>query len=107
MSKNFTIIQSGHYNIGVLQHDEQATSVEFLMKNDETDELIIVTAPYVDGFADVELTGTQTAVVGVYSYQVNEIIPEGRSKNRDFDCADGDCEFGKIIICEALDGVIS
>lgn len=105
MARNITLIQGTAAGIDVYQNDLSATSATLYMKNDETDEVINVTGNYVDGVANIELDGIDTATPGIYSYQVNENLPDGIAKYGTFDCTD--CEWGKIIICEALDGGIS
>lgn len=106
MARNITLIQGTVAGIDIYQNDTGAVSATLYMKNDETDELIFNTANYVDGVATISLDGLDTAVVGVYSYQVNENLSGGGiAKYGTFDCSD--CEFGKVIICEALDGGIS
>lgn len=105
MARNITLIQGTAAGIDVYQNDLSATSATLYMKNDDTGATISVTENYTDGVATLELDGNDTAVVGVYSYQVNENLPDGIAKYGTFECTD--CEWGKIVICEALDGGIS
>lgn len=105
MSRNIILIQGTVAAIDVYQNDLTADTVTIYMKDDETDNLIINTATYENGVATVMLEGDDTAIVGVYSYQINENLPDGIAKYGTFECED--CEWGKIIICEALDGGIS
>lgn len=109
MANNITLIQGTVAGIDVVQNDLTATSVTIYMKNDDTQAVISKTANYTDGVATIELDGTDTSVVGVYPYQVNENLAGGGiAKYGAYDCdGDGDCEFGVIVICEAIDGGIS
>lgn len=107
MERNIVILQGSMKIVSIYQDDDTATSVDFLMKNDDTDALTTINAEYVDGVAVVEIDATYTTVVGVYSYQINENTPSGVIKHGAFDCPTGDCEFGKVIICESLDGFVS
>ncbi len=81
------------------------------MQNDDTEAVVIVNAEYedVDGvmIAQIELTGLHTAIAGVYSYQINENTPTGVHKVGNDNCTGEDCEFGKVIICESLGGMVS
>ena len=106
MSRNITLIEGTVANIDIYQNDPTATSATLYMRNDETDALISKTATFVNDVATIELDGNDTTTPGVYSYQVNENLSGGgMAKYGTFECAD--CEWGKIIICEALDGGIS
>jgi hypothetical protein len=54
--------------------------------------------------ADVSLDATDTAVTGVYDYQVNENFAVGDPlKYPDPDDCSDDCVFPTITICEAID----
>lgn len=108
MSRKIILIQGSVAAIDIEQQDPTATSASIYMKNEDTDAVISKTASYVDGVATIEFDGEDTSVVGVYPFQVNENLPDGIAKYGAEDCdGDGDCEFGVIIICEALDGGIS
>lgn len=106
MARNITLIEGTVSNIDIYQNDPTATSATLYMRNDETNALISKTAPFVNDVATIELDGNDTTTPGVYSYQVNENLGGGGiAKYGTFECED--CEWGKIIICEALDGGIS
>lgn len=105
MSRDITIIQGGRVDIQVYQNDDEATDVDFIMKNDETEAVITVNAAYVDGVAQVELIAMYTSTVGTYSYQINENTPTGIIKYGLDNCSE--CNFGKVYICESLDVVVS
>jgi hypothetical protein len=109
MSRNLTLIQGTVAAIDVIQNDPSSTSATIYLKNEDTSEIISKNAAYVSGVATIELDGTDTATVGIYPYQVNEVLSGGGlAKYGALDCDnDGDCDFGYIIICEALDGGIS
>ena len=106
-NRNFTILQASLKRLKFLQSQPDATSVTLVMRNDDTLATASYTENYISGEAVVELTGLDTAIVGVYSYQVNENTPDGIIKYGDLNCDGDDCAYGKIIICEALDGFVS
>lgn len=106
MSRHFTLIQGTVANFDVLQNDPTASSATLILKNRETDVVTSHTANYVGGVASIEVDGNDTAIIGVYQYQINENLSGGGiAKYGTFDCSD--CEWGEIVICEALDGGIS
>ena len=106
MARFFTLIEGGVANFDVLRNDPTATSATLVLKNRETEAVTSHTANYVDGVASIQLDGNDTAIVGVYQYQVNENLSGGGiAKYGTFDC--DDCEWGEIVVCEALDGGIS
>lgn len=105
MARNIVILQGSIHNIAIERDDSTATSATFIMKNDDTNAVITVTDNYVDGTALIELTGIHTAVVGTYSYQINENTPDGKIKHGDIDMAN--LELGKVFIIESLDGAVS
>lgn len=107
MNRNFTILQASLKRLKFYQDAADATSVTFIMKNDDTAAVMSFTENYSDGEAVIELDGNDTSVTGIYSYQINENTPNGIIKHGDLNCDDGDCEYGKVIICESLDGVVS
>jgi hypothetical protein len=104
--RDMIFVKGGSYAIGVWQHDTEATAVTLWAKNDDTSATWHVTASYVDGYAELDITGTQTATIGTYSFQINETIPEGYAKYPSGSCPNGDCGY-KIYICETIDGGIS
>lgn len=106
MARNITLIEGTVAGIDVYQNDLSASSATLYMKNNVTSETISKTANYTDGVATIELDGMDTATPGIYSYQINENLGGGGiAKYGTFDC--DECEWGKIVICEALDGGIS
>lgn len=106
MARFFTIIEGSVANFDVLRNDSTATSATLVLKNRETGVVSSHTANYIDETASIELDGNDTAITGVYQYQINENLSGGGiAKYGTFDC--DDCEWGEIIICEALDGGIS
>lgn len=104
---NIRIIQGGRADFQVYQNDEAAVSVSMFVKNDETGIVESITETYVDGVAQLTLDSSNiTDVVGVYSYQINEDIPDSDPiKYGITNCSD--CEFSKIIICESIDDMVS
>jgi len=111
MSRNIIILQGGEDDIQIQRDDPEAVSVTFVMKNDDTDALTEITEAYaeVDGtwMAQITIDGLHTSIIGVYSYQINENISGGGIRKHGVgNCAEW-CEFGKLIICESLDGVVS
>lgn len=104
-----TVIEGSVVAFDIGQNDLSATSASMYLKNVETGETITGTANYVSRVATIEFDGSDTAVPGVYRYQVNENLSGGGiAKYGAFDCdQDGDCEYGYVVICEALDGGIS
>lgn len=108
-NRNIVLIEGTVAGINVIRNDVTATSVTLYMKNEDTNAVISKTADYVDGVATIGLSGDDTAIPGIYPYQINENLTGGGiAKYGALDCdADGNCEFGLIIICEAIDGGIS
>lgn len=102
---DMTIIQGTQLDLKVEQFDSAATSVDFIMKNDDTDVVYTTNATYTAGEAQIHISGLKTAIVGTYSYQLNENTPTGKTKYGVSNCVE--CEFGKVYICEALDGAVS
>lgn len=100
-----TFIKGSVADIEVWQHDSAATAVTLWAKNDDTNQTWHVTASYTSGVAELAITGLNTAIVGTYSYQINETVPEGYVKYGAGSC--DDCGSGKIYICETFDGGIS
>jgi hypothetical protein len=111
MDRDLTTIEGSQLDIQVERFDPTATSVDFIMKNEDTDAVIITNAVYanVGGtyIAQVHLSGLKTAVPGVYGYQINENTPTGINKVGNLECSGEDCDYGKVIICESLGGVVS
>lgn len=105
MARDITIIQGSETNIRVVQSNSSATDVTLYAKHDENGHTFSVTDSYSDGQAVLVIEGVDTGVLGVYSYQLNETIPTGYVKYGAFGCED--CDYGKLIICESLDGGIS
>lgn len=102
---NLSVRQGGQLDLRFEQLEgSDATSVTFLMRNQETDVVYSVNADYVDGFADITLDSDQTSIVGVYDWQLNENIP-GEDPliypNPD-NCAGGDCGFPTLTVCESI-----
>lgn len=109
MARNFTWIEGTVAAFNVYQSDLSATSVVIYLQNEDTNEVISSSASYVDGVANVEFDGADTATPGTYKYQVNEVLSGGGlAKYGAVDCdQDGGCDWGYVIICPALDGGIS
>ena len=109
MARNFTWIEGTVAAFNVYQNDPTADSATIYLQNTDTLATISHTANYVEGVATVEFDGNDTAVVGTYKYQVNENLSGGGiAKYGTTDCdQDGDCDWGCVVICSALDGGIS
>lgn len=108
-NRDIILIEGTVAGIDVIRNDVTATSVTLYMKNDDTHAVISKNASYVDGVATIELTGIDTATPGTYPYQINENLTGGGiAKYGALDCdGDGECEYGVITICTAIDGGIS
>lgn len=108
-NRDIILIEGTVAGIDVIRNDLTATSCTIYMKNEDTQAVISKTASYVDGVATIELDGFDTAIPGVYPYQINENLSGGGiAKYGALDCdGDGNCEYGVIIICAAIDGGIS
>lgn len=108
-NNNFVLIQGTVAAFDIIRNDLTATSVTMYFKNTDTNEVISKSASYVDGVATIEFSGADTAVAGMYPYQVNETLSGGGvAKYGVLDCdGDGDCDWRYLIICEAIDGGIS
>lgn len=108
-NRNIILIEGTVAGIDVIRNDATATSVSIYMRNEDTEIVTHKTASYVDGVATIEFSGIDTATPGVYPYQINETLSGGGlAKYGALDCdGDGNCEYGYIIICAAIDGGIS
>lgn len=71
--------------------------------------IISTTAPLTDGKGTLVFTASQTEIpLGTYYYQVNITDDEGSVSKypvSDDGCINGECEFPKFIVCEALDEI--
>ena len=105
---DFKVRQGAQVPLTVVQGDDASVSATLILREQTTDALIQATGAFVDiggkMLADVSLTGLQTAIRGVYDYQVNENFATGDPlKYPDPNNCDGECVFPTITICEALD----
>jgi hypothetical protein len=109
VKRNEILIQGQVATFAVYRSDSDATAVTMYLKNDETGDIVVSStgtyeydSQYDHYIALVDFDSTATAVVGAYSAQMNETVPNGVVKYRG-----RDCRSGKFIICESLDGGIS
>lgn len=111
--RNIRVRQGSQVPLLVYQGDEGSVSATLILKNQETSDIIEKTGDFelVDGgmVADLTLDAVDTAVVGLYDYQINENFDDADPiKYPDAgDCDGDDCSFPTIEICESLDEEIS
>jgi len=102
---NIKVRQGAQLNLRITQGDEDSISATVILRPQGGGSLIQQTAVFASGEAVVEFDGDDTAVLGVYDYQINENFAAADPlKYPDpNDCDDDECEFPTITICEALD----
>lgn len=101
---NISVRQGAQLNLRITQGDATSVSATVILKHQDTDAIIQKTASFVSGIADVMFTAADTAVLGVYDYQVNENFSGSDPlKYPDPNDCEDDCEFPTVTICEALD----
>lgn len=107
---NITIWQNAQTQLEVTQGDPDSVSATIIMVLVDSSVSLTVTktAVFVDGLADLSLDATDTAVVGVYEYQILENFSgDDPLVYPDPDNCDDGCELPTITICESLAGDIS
>jgi len=105
MANELYVRQGGQLGLLIQQGEPTSTSATLILRPQFPGSNITKTASYVAGFADLSLTSVETALIGVYDYQVNENIPN-ESPAKYPDPVKGDnCIFPTLTVCESLDGV--
>jgi len=103
MANELLVRRGGQLGLIIQQGEPSSTSATIFLRPQGSGTVITKTAPYVAGFADLSLTSVQTAILGIYDYQINENIT-GESPIKYPDPVKGDnCIFPTLTICEALD----
>jgi hypothetical protein len=104
--KDMKVRKGGRLSFTVTRADSTAISATFIAVFGET--VIQDTVAYnSSGVAAFEFDETDTDVVGVYEYQVNENFSSGAPDiYPSMDDCDGDCDLPTLEICESLSEVI-
>jgi len=108
MNKNdMSVLQGGNLPLTVERLDPAAISATLILKIQGSDTVLSKSSSYDgNGVADVSLNGDDTAVPGVYDYQINENFSTGDpDKYPNPDKCSGEFSFPTITIYESLDGV--
>lgn len=96
--------QGARLTFTVDRADPTAESATFIMQHTETGLVINQTANYnMEGVAVFTFEASDTELVGVYEYQIEENFSSGSPDiYPNFDNCDGDCDLPTLEICESL-----